>query len=69
MHEPQNQIDPPMYVHASQELMVALDVLLRNAGACLSNDQRIAVLSIIIATGRALQRARGIDRATSLRGA
>jgi len=45
-------------VAASEQLIVALDVLLQNAGTVLTTDERIEVLSVIIATGCALLRNR-----------
>jgi hypothetical protein len=64
MNDPQIRFEPKIHAVASVDLIVALDLLLRNAGTCLSNDQRVAVLTIIVATGGALHRAHSIDLAT-----
>ena len=64
------EIKAKIHVAASEQLIVALDVLLKNAGAALTTDQRIEVLSVIIATGCALRRNRNDknDRAHVLAG-
>jgi hypothetical protein len=64
------EIEDKIHVAASEQLIVALDVLLKNAGAALTTDQRIEVLSVIIATGCALRRNRNDenDRAHVLAG-
>ena len=58
MPEPQIKNEPLMRLSATADLITALDLLLRKAGDCLDKDQRIEVLSVIIAVGCALQRAR-----------
>jgi hypothetical protein len=52
------EIETHIRVAASEQLIVALDVLLQKAGTALTLDQRIEVLSVIIATGGALRRNR-----------
>jgi hypothetical protein len=49
---------PEIRAIVSDDLVVALDQLLRSAGASLTTDQRLEVLSIIVAAGCALHRAR-----------
>jgi hypothetical protein len=64
------ETEAQIHVAASEQLIVALDVLLKNAGAALTTDQRIEILSVIIATGCALRRNRNgeSDRAHLLAG-
>ncbi len=67
MHDARISNEPQMRATASEDLIVALDLLLQNAGACLTHDQRIEVLLVIIAAGCAVRKARRNEPGHTLR--